>query len=648
MPALITIHMARKPLAGTVAENALKYGTGSLNIGGTRIGGPKPDTTRGAGGQNGITSPRGEQGRILDDGKGRWPANVILEHLPGCKLLGSHQESFDINHYDGSTQGNFRSYKESDGPKPETLESVGNGQTVDEWACVEGCPVADVDEQSGVTSEPYRMTTTNEGRTDESQWRLKPTAGTVRGHGDSGGASRYFKQVQDSVEEWACVEGCPVADIDEQSGVTVAKRSSRGVGHSDSPIYSGASEATLGFDTVRGFDDKGGASRYFKLVQGRWPANVILQHLPSCEQSGTRKVNSGTGADTMTPTTHEGPAKFGYSPERHQFNYGTEEVANWSCAPGCPVSDVDEQSGVTSEPYRVTQRNEGRADESAWRLKPTEGTLRGHGDAGGASRFFKQSQHNLIAYLLAMASTPTHRAMFINMETYPLWPGDQLLAEPGSVVGLVVQGAITQEHVDEFMRLLPPGGHILRIAPDSQPTGHSGAILLEDAGFEIRDAILLVQGSGRTHYVAKAGRKEREAGCQKLKGKAGHEAVERKEGSAGVNNPRAGAGRTAKHVRNFHPTVKPIAVMERLLSDVPVDSVVLDPFLGSGTTGVACSKTGHSFLGIEKSAEYLEIADARVRHWDRAHVGWQGAEIESDHVARVDAPKPLGLMDLFG
>jgi len=99
----------------------------------------------------------------------------------------------------------------------------------------------------------------------------------------------------------------------------------------------------------------------------------------------------------------------------------------------------------------------------------------------------------------------------------------------------------------------------------------------------------------------------------------GAEAVERTEGSAGLDNPRAGAGRTANQVRNNHPTVKAIGIMTALLEDVPNDPddpcVVLDPFMGSGTTGIACIETGHSFIGIEREEPYMKIATARVTHW---------------------------------
>jgi len=66
---------------------------------------------------------------------------------------------------------------------------------------------------------------------------------------------------------------------------------------------------------------------------------------------------------------------------------------------------------------------------------------------------------------------------------------------------------------------------------------------------------------------------------------------------------------------NIHPTVKPIALMRYLTKLVtPPGGIVLDPFMGSGSTGVACVKEKFSFIGIEKEKEYLEIAKARIRH----------------------------------
>jgi DNA modification methylase len=85
----------------------------------------------------------------------------------------------------------------------------------------------------------------------------------------------------------------------------------------------------------------------------------------------------------------------------------------------------------------------------------------------------------------------------------------------------------------------------------------------------------------------------------------------RKVGSPGGTNPR---NRGAENPRaNHHPTVKPIAIMSYLitLGSRPND-VVLDPFMGSGTTGIAAKILGRDFIGIEINPEYFEIARRRI------------------------------------
>jgi DNA modification methylase len=61
-----------------------------------------------------------------------------------------------------------------------------------------------------------------------------------------------------------------------------------------------------------------------------------------------------------------------------------------------------------------------------------------------------------------------------------------------------------------------------------------------------------------------------------------------------------------------HPTQKPVAVMEWCLGFLPDAQTILDPFMGSGTTGVACQKLGRAFIGIELDPEYFAIACKRV------------------------------------
>ena len=66
--------------------------------------------------------------------------------------------------------------------------------------------------------------------------------------------------------------------------------------------------------------------------------------------------------------------------------------------------------------------------------------------------------------------------------------------------------------------------------------------------------------------------------------------------------------------RNSHPTVKPLDLMRYLckLTRTPTGGVVLDPFMGSGTTGIACILEHRDFIGIEISEEYMEIAKRRI------------------------------------
>ena len=251
-------------------------------------------------------------------------------------------------------------------------------------------------------------------------------------------------------------------------------------------------------------------------------------------------------------------------------------VEDWNCVEGCPCKDIDEQSGTlklrgnkgpstahssTSTSYVGPQHRKSGVEYNY------------NADTGGASRYFKQvqSEHDLYQYLRVLISPPLPHAMAVAVNGWPDWVNQ---ADRNTCTGLIVYGLVpTKVQVQILYDLLVPGGHLCLIAPDTQPTGHTGACLLEDAGFEIRDAILWVRGAGRTHYVAKAARQEREAGCQQLPAKKGHEAVDRKEGSAGVQNPRAGAGRTASEVRNHHPCLHPEAVVMTDRGHRPVQTI---------------------------------------------------------------------------
>lgn len=94
------------------------------------------------------------------------------------------------------------------------------------------------------------------------------------------------------------------------------------------------------------------------------------------------------------------------------------------------------------------------------------------------------------------------------------------------------------------------------------------------------------EGASKFFYVAKPSQKEKHAGLARLDGE-----------------------------KNIHPTVKSIGLMSWLVKLVtPPGGVVLDPFMGSGSTGVACIENGFQFIGIEQSPEYARIALKRIEH----------------------------------
>ena len=121
------------------------------------------------------------------------------------------------------------------------------------------------------------------------------------------------------------------------------------------------------------------------------------------------------------------------------------------------------------------------------------------------------------------------------------------------------------------------------------------------------------KSAARFFYCAKVTPDERDEGMERF---LPHSASEmtggRKEGSAGLNDPRAGAGRT-NGAKNNHPTIKPIALMKYLCRLVtPPGGTVLDPWMGSGSTGRAALEEGFSFIGIDMDPDFVTTASARI------------------------------------
>lgn len=114
-------------------------------------------------------------------------------------------------------------------------------------------------------------------------------------------------------------------------------------------------------------------------------------------------------------------------------------------------------------------------------------------------------------------------------------------------------------------------------------------------------------GASRFFYCAKTSRKERNMGLDNIPEQITDNGRKKK-----IDNPYL-RGKTPRH--NNHPTVKPLALMKYLciLLKMPgQNQIILDPFMGSGTTGMACKSLGINYIGIEKEQEYCDISIKRI------------------------------------
>jgi site-specific DNA-methyltransferase (adenine-specific) len=140
--------------------------------------------------------------------------------------------------------------------------------------------------------------------------------------------------------------------------------------------------------------------------------------------------------------------------------------------------------------------------------------------------------------------------------------------------------------------------------------------------------------AARFFYSAKASRAERELGLADFAPETVGDGRKKSIDNAYQR------GKTAR--RNAHPTVKPVAVMRWLVRLVtPPGGTVLDPYSGSGTTGVAAALEGFGFIGCELSPEYVEIARARIAHARKFPAMWEPGYVAPDEV-------PEEQLDLFG
>ena len=124
-------------------------------------------------------------------------------------------------------------------------------------------------------------------------------------------------------------------------------------------------------------------------------------------------------------------------------------------------------------------------------------------------------------------------------------------------------------------------------------------------------------GASRFFYTAKVSKKERNMGCDMLE-----ETTSDKIGSTYAGNQTSSKiggnpDKATQPKKNNHPTVKPVSLMTYLCRLItPKGGVVLDPFMGSGSTGISALLEGFRFIGMEMDEDYFNIAETRINNYE--------------------------------
>lgn len=198
-PAVEPILLCRKPLSEhNVAANVLRWGTGGLNVDACRIG--IESTQRPTGGhsfgKDSGWNPHNLANVIGGSTIGRWPPNAVFIHSPGCEQIGERKVRGDNRQGGGIRPGHF--YDIGSQPGSGGLVSACYGdtdgtETVAEYACVDGCPVAELDRQSGNQRSGTAVQRNRDGGVHNVVFgAYRKLAQDDVTFGDFGGASRYF------------------------------------------------------------------------------------------------------------------------------------------------------------------------------------------------------------------------------------------------------------------------------------------------------------------------------------------------------------------------------------------------------------------------------------------------------------------------
>ena len=400
--------------------------------------------------------------------------------------------------------------------------------------------------------------------------------------------------------------------------------------------------------------------------QGRWPANLVLTHHADCIPSGTSTETVGGGA--------AGTSGFAAGYESGDGFVGRDvPTVVWDCHPECPVAVLDGQSGTSTGAVGMRQHASG-TNSVYGKFDRTDAST-GHAgtkDFGGASRYFTQTEWNpdLDGPSFHYVAKPAkkERNLGLNLcrcDKHKEWANEDQQAPPPADTDNSPQRATAESGTptnDDTEWNTSSSG--------SKPTDQSP----KDTTFTISTTTNLTTESPTSPLSMPSPINDSTQGANYATDNGGNRAtsVENSNPSPGTigtsvakggpstgDADRATSAQSSKQsnsgvacsacggVQTGHPTVKPVALMRHLVRLVtPLGGTVLDPFTGSGTTGMAAMLEGCNFVGIEQSADYADnLARPRIEQARRMAEGPPPAPSPSQSPSPAPDPDQPSLFD---
>ncbi len=305
-----------------------------------------------------------------------------------------------------------------------------------------------------------------------------------------------------------------------------------------------------------------------------------VRHNPPASINGSATVNHGKDSESGFKADFDGTTVSGRFPANILFDEAAAAV-------------LDEQSGHSTSRAGNPNRGVKDASKAVTTFDAKKSVGQEHNDSGGASRFFKtfkqdeQCDQRDLSTVVPAESSFKHDEARLNSVQEAVrisCSNDPLLSH---CLGSIPDYKKCTLYQDLASLAVEPESIDTTLIMRSLLKLYGSAHLVTDESIKSAKN----EETGNTEFVptrflyqAKASKKDRNQGL---------------EGSGIVNN---------------HATVKPIKLMEYLVKLVtPEGGVVLDPFMGSGTTGVAALGLGFKFVGVERDEKYFEICEQRIR-----------------------------------